>query len=206
MIDEMSSGKGVIPDGIKFIQQAVRRLAGDVTVKVLFPDPDVPTKYVPITDLAKLSGGERLTCATLMYCALARMRARSRGKLEQPSGVLLCDNPVGKASRPKFLELQREVARKMGIQLLYFTGVNDIEALRMLPGCIRLRNNRLDRATGQRLVEFDAPAHENGARTAHPESIQGARIIRHEVAAIPQSVALRDDAASARPAATTTAR
>jgi len=185
LIDELVL-KGTMPKGIEFVQHAVRRLAGETMVKVLFPDPDTTPRYVPITDLAKLSGGERLTCATLMYCALARMRARNRGKLEQPSGVLLCDNPVGKASRPKFLELQREVARKMGIQLLYFTGVNDLEALRMLPGCIRLRNNHLDRSSGKRLVEHESAPTGRRASVSDSGMLEGARIMRDEVTAIDQ--------------------
>lgn len=41
----------------------------------------------------------------------------------------------------------------MGVQLIYTTGVNDHEALRALPNVIRLRNERVDRNTGRRLVE-----------------------------------------------------
>jgi hypothetical protein len=67
--------------------------------------------------------------------------------------VLILDNPIGRASRVRFLELQRDVARAMGVQLIYATGVNDHEALRALPNVIRLRNERVDRNTGRRLVE-----------------------------------------------------
>jgi hypothetical protein len=37
----------------------------------------------------------------------------------------------------------------------YTTGVNDHEALRALPNVIRLRNERVDRNSGRRLVEHD---------------------------------------------------
>ena len=67
--------------------------------------------------------------------------------------MLILDNPIGRASRVRFLELQREVARAMGVQLIYTTGVNDHEALRALPNVIRLRNERKDRNSGRRLVE-----------------------------------------------------
>jgi hypothetical protein len=69
--------------------------------------------------------------------------------------VLILDNPIGRASRVRFLELQRDVARAMGVQLVYTTGVNDHEALRALPNVIRLRNERVDRNNGRRLVEHD---------------------------------------------------
>jgi len=41
----------------------------------------------------------------------------------------------------------------MGVQLIYTTGVNDHEALRALPNMIRLRNERIDRNSGRRLIE-----------------------------------------------------
>jgi hypothetical protein len=68
--------------------------------------------------------------------------------------VLLLDNPIGRASRVSFLELQREVARAMGIQLVYTTGVQDLEAVGALPNVIRLRNERVDRNTGHQVVEL----------------------------------------------------
>jgi hypothetical protein len=46
----------------------------------------------------------------------------------------------------------------MGVQLIYTTGVNDHEALSALPNVIRLRNERVDRNSGRRLVEYDDEA------------------------------------------------
>jgi hypothetical protein len=103
--------------------------------------------------MARSSGGEQLTGAILLYCTLARVRGRSRGLSRHASTVLILDNPIGRASRVRFLELQRDVARAMGVQLIYTTGVNDHEALRALPNIIRLRNERVDRNSGRRLVE-----------------------------------------------------
>ena len=67
--------------------------------------------------------------------------------------MLLLDNPIGRASSAHLVRLQRDVAAAHGIQLIYTTGVNDHEALRALPNVIRLRNERVDRNTGRRLVE-----------------------------------------------------
>lgn len=152
LLDEMVTS-GTIPSGLELVQLAVHRVARPIGAKVLFPDPDAPASHKPIIELGKFSGGEKLTCATLLYCTLARLRARRRGRTVQPSSVLLLDNPIGKASRAKFIELQREVAHEMGIQLVYTTGVNDYEALRMLPNLVRLENTRRDRRTGERLLE-----------------------------------------------------
>lgn len=149
----MNSGR--VPAGIELVQQAVRRLAKPIHIRILFPDPDLVSQYIPITEMTKQSGGERLTSAILLYCILAQLRARERGQQMASTSTLILDNPIGKASRPKFLELQREVARAMNIQLIYTTALNDFEAIRMLPSIIRLRNDRRDRSKNEQLLEIE---------------------------------------------------
>jgi hypothetical protein len=141
-----------IPNGPKLLQRAVRKLSQPIRVWVLFPDIDTAPRYIPITEMAKQSGGERLTSAVLLYCALSRQRARERGRTHHISSSLLLDNPIGAVSRTKFLELQRETARSMHIQLIYATGVLDMEAIRTMPNVVRLRNERRN-AKNQCLVE-----------------------------------------------------
>ncbi len=170
LIDELVD-QGDIPVGVELVQAAVRRLAKPIRVKVLNPDPDLAQEAVDITDMALFSGGEQLTGAILLYCSLAQLRARTRGRFRSPSSVLILDNPIGRASRVRFLEMQRDVARAMGVQLLYTTAVNDHDALRTLPNVIRLRNQRLDLNSRQRVVEFDV---EDRA------SMEAARVVRRE--------------------------
>jgi hypothetical protein len=152
LIDELLEGQNDL-GGVPLVQAAVRRLARPVQVRVLHPDPALDRRTVSIPEMARSSGGEQLTGAILLYCTLARVRGRSRGLSRRASSVLILDNPIGRASRVRFLELQRDVARAMGVQLIYTTGVNDHEALRSLPNVIRLRNERVDRNSGRRLVE-----------------------------------------------------
>jgi hypothetical protein len=152
LIDDLLKGQKDL-GGVPLVQAAVRRLARPVQVRVLHPDPALDRRTVSIPEMARSSGGEQLTGAILLYCTLARVRGRSRGLSRRASSVLILDNPIGRASRVRFLELQRDVARAMGVQLIYTTGVNDHEALRALPNVIRLRNERVDRNSGRRLVE-----------------------------------------------------
>jgi hypothetical protein len=152
LIDELIDDKHDF-GGVALVQAAVRRLARPVQVRVLHPDPALDRRTVSIPEMARSSGGEQLTGAILLYCTLVRVRGRSRGLSRRASSVLILDNPIGRASRARFLELQRDVARAMGVQLIYTTGVNDHEALRALPNVIRLRNERGDRNSGRRLVE-----------------------------------------------------
>lgn len=152
LIDKVLSEKE-LPSGLGLVQQSVRELAKPIRARVLNPDPDLEQRSVEIPDLARFSGGERLTCAVLLYCTLAQLRAKTRGSARLPSSVLFLDNPIGASSRVKFLDIQRDVAQAMRIQLVYTTGVNDLDALATLPNVIRLRNDRIDRARGQRHVE-----------------------------------------------------
>lgn len=172
LIDEIVD-EGELPGGLGLVQRAVRKIGRPLRVKVLSPDPDLERKAVDIVDMARFSGGEQLTGAILLYCTLARLRARSRGAVRAASSVLILDNPIGRASRVRFLELQREVARAMGVQLFYTTAVNDHDALRALPNVIRMRNERIDRRTGHRLVERspDAASHIEAARVVRSEKL-----------------------------------
>lgn len=142
-----------LPTGLGLVQQAVRELAKPIRARVLNPDPDLDRRSVEIPELARFSGGERLTCAVLLYCTLAQLRAKTRGVSRLPSSVLFLDNPIGASSRVRFLDIQRDVAQAMRIQLVYTTGVNDLDALATLPNVIRLRNERIDRSRGHRHVE-----------------------------------------------------
>ncbi len=131
LIDELLEGKHDL-GGVALVQSAVRRLARPAQVRVLHPDPALDRRTVSIPEMARSSGGEQLTGAILLYCTLARVRGHSRGLSRRASSVLILDNPIGRVSRVRFLELQRDVARAMGVQLIYTTGVNDHEAIRAL--------------------------------------------------------------------------
>lgn len=148
LIDETN-----LPTGTKLIQRAVRHIAHPFSVRVLNPDPASPQRLIEITETARFSGGEQLTCAILLYCTLANVRARSFGLNRQPTSVLILDNPIGRASRTVFINMQRQFAGAMGIQLIYTTAVNDLEALSILPNIVRLRNERTDINRGHRLLE-----------------------------------------------------
>jgi|GEM_PF-1096001 len=169
LLDSRAGGEGV--SGLALVQQAVRKLARPIRVSVLNPDPVVGRERVDITDMARFSGGEQLTSAILLYCTLAQLRVRRRGMFRRHSSLLALDNPIGRASRVRFLELQREVARAMDVQLVYTTAVNDYEALRALPNVIRVKNQRIDKRSGYRVLESDKAV----------GRLEAARIVRGEL-------------------------
>jgi hypothetical protein len=163
--------EGTIPVGVDLVQRAVRQLARRMRIRILHPDPDHYVRNIEIPELARLSGGEQLTGAVLLFCTLAKLRARQRGKRADRSSVLLLDNPIGHASRVRFLTLQQTIARVMGVQLLFTTGINDPESLAVFPNIIRLKNERVDRKTGHRMIEADETADAEGR-------IEGVRLVR----------------------------
>jgi hypothetical protein len=172
LLDTLVKDKGkAIPSGVQLLQQAVHRLASPMSVQILFPDPG-DLHYVAPTRMMKESGGERLTSMVLLYCTLLRMRTAHRTKPAGKSSCLILDNPMGVASHTMFLELQREVAQAMDMQLIYTTAIKDFDALHIFSNVIRIRNDRRDRRTGDHLLALDTPSESRleAARIMHSET------------------------------------
>ncbi len=152
--------KAQIPNGLNLVKQAVAELAGTrgFEAKVLKPDAVLRPEPVSITAVNTFSRGQQLTVAILLYCTLVQLRARSRGRGtgSADAGILVLDNPIGTCSSVPLLELQRTIAREMRVQLIYATGVDDLEALETLPNKVRLRNTMRDRNTGDFHVTHEA--------------------------------------------------
>ncbi len=161
--------EGRIPGGMELTRRGVEELAGTrgFSVTILKPDPSLPTDRVPIEESGGFSGAERLTVAVLLYCTLAQMRAWARGsrRSREDAGVLLLDNPMGTCSSVRLLDLQRAVAREMRVQLVYTTGVRDLDALSTMPNVVRLRNSHRDVTTGNLHV------------THQDRNVEGVRIV-----------------------------
>lgn len=151
LVDEIIDGNAA-PSGLEIVQQAVRRLGRPFNIDVLFPDQLRGAWYTPVERLGKDSGGELLTSCILLYCNLAQLRARQRGRQASRTTVLLLDNPLGIASKLSFLEVQLEVARAAGVQLVYTTGVKDYDAISLFPNVNRLRPAGFDQRYRQWLL------------------------------------------------------
>ncbi|MGH2898219.1 MAG: hypothetical protein ACRDMZ_06055, partial [Solirubrobacteraceae bacterium] len=135
-----------LPVGADLVCRALLACAErDVTVEVLKPNKAQRLRYVPITEIATLSGGMRATAAIAMFCTLAKVRASNRaGRVGV--GTLVLDNPLGDANATYLVALQRLMAATSDVQLVYTTGVNDMDALRMFPVVTRLTNEAAKRS------------------------------------------------------------
>jgi len=181
--------RGNIPTGSGLAFACVYAVCGAkaVTVRMLKPEYHLSPVLHEITDLIKFSDGEKLTAAILLYCVLVRLRAKTRAKLlniSGDSGMLLLDNPFGKATLASFVDLQVKMARLNGVQLVYATGVNDFGALKSFGHIVRLRNTSRNRVSGDyhvtqdltdRTIEGIAVGVQSGNANNHPENGNGSQ-------------------------------
>jgi hypothetical protein len=157
VLDAAANGTGD-RDGMTMLLRGVRAAAhpAGFRVTVLKPDTVLRDDRVDVTAMGEFSGGQRLTAAIALYCTLAAMRSSSRGRRQARAGVLFLDNPIGTASAEYLLDIQLKVAERVGVQLLYTTGVFDTNALSKFPCVLRLRND-LDMRAGMQHIRVAEP-------------------------------------------------
>ncbi|MGI8607897.1 MAG: hypothetical protein ACR2MY_01525 [Candidatus Dormibacteria bacterium] len=107
-------------------------------VTLLKPDAVLTTQRYPV-EAMKFSEGQDLTTAILLYCTFVNLRVRRGGDPSGAAGALCLDNPIGKASLEKLIELQRRVAEIRQVQIIATTGVKDREAISHYPKIVGLR-------------------------------------------------------------------
>ena len=132
------------PRGSKLLMLALDRAVGEFRARVLKPNEAFAPIRVPVAELSSstFSNGQRATVATAMMLMLSELRRQSRSSARDASvGTLLLDNPLGNASAGFLIEVQRTVAAAAGIQLIYTTGLADLNALRRFPNLIALSND-----------------------------------------------------------------
>jgi hypothetical protein len=123
-----------------------RSRAGAWSIEILKPRIDGQVMYCPPERIPhEFSGGQVLTLAVLVYCALSRVRSAHRTGGARPPGTLLLDNPFGAASAETLIQMQHRLAAHSGIQLVCATGLNEPSVERAFSGVgsvvIKLRND-----------------------------------------------------------------
>lgn len=126
---------------MKIANVVTDRGAGVLGLQILKTNSEGELRHAPIHLLGS-SGGERLTSALLLYLVLARLRAETRLTALASGGVLVLDNPFGSANKPLFLQMQRALAQAMDVQLIYTTGILDLNSLAEFPLIVRMRRGK----------------------------------------------------------------
>jgi hypothetical protein len=123
-----------------------RLRAGAWSIEILKPRIDGKVVYCPPDRIPQeFSGGQVLTLAVLVYCALSGVRSTHRPGGARPPGTLLLDNPFGAASAETLIAMQHRLAAHTGLQLVCATGLHDagVDAAFTGPGSVvvKLRND-----------------------------------------------------------------
>ncbi len=132
------------PTGSTLLLQALERAVGSFSVRILKPNEAFAPMRVPVADLSSptFSGGQRSTVATALMLMLSELRRQSRSSSRGASvGTLFLDNPFANANAGFLVEVQRTVAAAAGIQLVYTTGIADLNAIRHFPNVVALSND-----------------------------------------------------------------
>ncbi|MCF3181775.1 hypothetical protein IPZ70_17760 [Streptomyces polychromogenes] len=142
--------------GTEVVMRCLHAAVPRFTAEVMKPNATQRIERVPVEKMSKIfSGGQELTGAILLYCALAALRTspgpRSRTR---HGGLLLLDNPIGRANAPYLVDIQTQMATALGIQLIYTTGLSDEAVTARFPATIQLRNDAEAR-TGLSRIRLD---------------------------------------------------
>nr|WP_320009612.1 hypothetical protein [uncultured Desulfobulbus sp.] len=155
--------------GAELLYQLLRASTGkkDFGIRLLKCD-DTGRNYEQVgKDLG--SGGEALTTAVLLYTLLTFMRKKRHnlphGRLP---AFLILDNPLGVCNRSDFLDAQLKVAKAMGIQCVYLTGINDRESLGLFELRVAIRKGEKKARIGKRTYTILEIAELNVEHTAIP--------------------------------------
>ena len=164
------TGQEIAAELVERVTAALGR--SSLGLRLLKPKGEGDTEHMPI-DRVTVSGGELLTAAMMIYLVIARLRVEEAHGGGSETGILIMDNPLGKANKALLLKTQIGLADAMGIQLFYATGVQDPSALAEFENIVRLRRNRQSRSTRRIHVEVEAmrthidrPAPEEAGRSA----------------------------------------
>lgn len=123
-----------------------RPRAGAWTIDILKPRIDGKVAYCPPDRIPQeFSGGQVLTLAVLVYCALSGVRSAHRPGGARPPGTLILDNPFGTASAEALIAMQHRLAARTGLQLVCATGLHDAGVDAAFSGAgsviVKLRND-----------------------------------------------------------------
>jgi hypothetical protein len=104
-------------------------------------------EYKPVTDLKLYSGGEKLMATLLLFFLSVRIGMETRlsagmpdrNPVRTPTMFIVLDNPIGEMNALQLVRPALEMAEKSNIQVIGWTGINDMNVLGLFPLVVSLR-------------------------------------------------------------------
>lgn len=158
-IKRLVAGNGSIPSGHRLVADALchaaEQMAVTMKVRILKPVPALNRfDHVDISSYSSSSGGEGLTSALMYYLLAAYLRGKEQAKTME-FGVLLSWITLLVRQTYPYCYRPNERLLKSDIQLIYFTGIKDLESLQEFDHHVTLRpSQKEDRVTGRRYMEI----------------------------------------------------
>jgi len=112
-------------------------LAGKIR-EVYFLLPKGKTfQYSDFEHFLHMSGGQTATVAIVLYCYIAHFKIKYQRRMDYQDQELvekipltipfINDNPIGQANKEELVRLQLDVAKSLQVQLIYFTGIEEVQ-------------------------------------------------------------------------------
>jgi len=142
--------KGVVPASNGTNDQLTASLfqqllpEGELNVRLIKTSHMERASYFPVSAPVG-SDGQLLTSAFLLYMTIAQVRAVTAN--EPGYGFMVADNPIGECNADSLVRMQLQMARAVGVQLIYLTGHADLNAQAMFD-----KNIFMGRVAGQQGV------------------------------------------------------
>jgi hypothetical protein len=119
----------------------------------------------------KGSKGQGTVIAMFLYLLISQLRADTQASAKRGGGgPLILDNPFAKVQTRALIDVQRLLAKEIGVQLIFFTANADYNILSGFRRVIRLRKSGANNKTSRSHIEMASAAFEDLAETTESEA------------------------------------
>lgn len=163
----------VIPaKGADLVAQSLIDICGrkELGLQVLKMEQNEVYQYQYAGEL-KGSKGQGTVIAMFLYLLISQLRADTQASAKRGGGgPLILDNPFAKVQTRALIDVQRLLAKEIGVQLIFFTANADYNILSGFRRVIRLRKSGANNKTSRSHIEMASAAFEDLAETTEPEA------------------------------------
>lgn len=163
----------VIPaKGADLVAQCLIAICGrqELGLQVLKMEQNEVYQYQLAGEL-KGSKGQGTVIAMFLYLLISQLRADTQARTKRGGGgPLILDNPFAKVQTRALIDVQRLLAKEIGVQLIFFTANADYNILSGFRRVIRLRKSGANSKTNRSHIEMVSATFEEPAESKELEA------------------------------------